>query len=91
MIPADPLNRYGLWHPTQDGKRNGRVAGRELMSATAEQVADLSAKIEAGKAEAVQMLRANQHICERAIGAYHAAFFAELETWVTKAKARVAA
>jgi hypothetical protein len=90
MIPTDPENQYGLWRPTQDGRRNGREAGQGLMTATAEQVTALSAKIEAGKAEALRMLD-SRNVCEVSIGAYHAAFYAELETWVAKANVRVAA
>jgi hypothetical protein len=90
MIPTDPETQYGLWHPTQDGTRNGREAGQRLMTASAEQVSAMAASVSAGKAEALRMLGGHQHVCERAIGAYHAAFYAELETWVAKATARVA-
>lgn len=76
-IPTDPKNQYGLWHPTQDGKRNGREAGQLLLTASAEQVAAMSATIEAGKAEAQQMLE-SRNICEVSIGSYHAAFYAEV-------------
>ena len=85
VIPADPENTYGLWHPAQDGARNGREAGQRLMTATAAEVGAMSAKIAAGKAEAMQMLD-SRNICEVSIGAYHRAFYAELETWVAKAR-----
>jgi hypothetical protein len=90
MIFTDPENTYGLWHPKADGQRNGREAGLSLMTASAEQVAAMSAKIEAGKVEALQMLD-SRNICEVSIGAYHAAFYAELETWVAKATAQAPA
>jgi hypothetical protein len=86
---SDPEHTYGLWHPKVDGQRNGREAGLELATATTEQLEKLSAKVAAGKVEAQQMLGEGQHICERSIGAYHAAFYAELEAWVTKARGAI--
>ncbi|MGY3409527.1 hypothetical protein ACVWZV_005640 [Bradyrhizobium sp. GM5.1] len=81
---------YGLWDPTHDGQRNGRDAGQLLMTASLAEVRAFPPKIEAGKAEALQMLE-SRNVCERPIGAYHHAYYEELESWVAKAAARLSA
>lgn len=86
-IPTDSENAYGLWHPKVDGRRNAREEAAQWTTATAEHLAELSTKITAGKVEAQRMLESG-HICERAIGAYHAAFYAELDACMTRAAIR---
>lgn len=78
---------YGLWDPIHDGQRNGRESGRLLMTASLAEVRAFSPKIEAGKAEALQMIE-SRNVCERSIGLYHSAFYKEIEAWVAKAAAR---
>jgi hypothetical protein len=77
-ILTDPEDQYGFWHP----KANGRPRSRQrLLTETAEQLAELPAKVSAAKVEAQQMLESS-NMCERAIGAHHAGFYDTLVTWI---------